>query len=124
MKIVTEGRARKFVTQVQQNTFSGPYAVERSQPVIYVTERCVFQLTKEGLELIEVAPGIDIERDILAHMDFAPIVRNPVPMDARIFRDEPMDLISTCSTSISSRGSAWMPSATSSSSTWKAGTAG
>jgi propionate CoA-transferase len=67
--------------------------VERSQPVLYVTERCVFQLTPEGLELIEVAPGIDIERDILAHMDFAPVVRNPVPMDPRIFRDEPMDLI-------------------------------
>ncbi|MDV2987069.1 UNVERIFIED_CONTAM: CoA-transferase [Methylobacteriaceae bacterium AG10] len=94
VKIVQEGRARKFVAEVQQNTFSGPYAVERSQPVIYVTERCVFQLTKDGLELIEVAPGIDIERDILAHMDFAPVVRNPVSMDARIFRDEPMDLIS------------------------------
>ncbi len=94
VRIVSEGRARKFVTQVQQNTFSGPYAVERSQPVLYVTERCVFQLTSEGLELVEVAPGIDIERDILAHMDFAPVVRNPVPMDPRIFRDEPMELAS------------------------------
>ena len=53
----------------------------------------MFQLTPEGLELIEVAPGIDIERDILAHMDFKPIVHKPVPMDARIFRDEPMELL-------------------------------
>jgi propionate CoA-transferase len=92
VKIVTEGKARKFVTQVQQNTFSGPYAVQRSQPVLYVTERCVFKLTPEGLELVEVAPGIDIERDILAHMDFEPVVNNPVPMDPRIFREEPMEL--------------------------------
>ena len=53
----------------------------------------MFQLTPGGLELIEVAPGIDIERDILAHMDFKPIINKPVPMDARIFRDEPMELM-------------------------------
>jgi propionate CoA-transferase len=93
LKIVKEGRARKFVKAVEQITFSGPYAASKSQPVIYVTERCVFQLTPGGLELIEVAPGIDIERDILAHMDFKPIIHKPHPMDARIFRDEPMDLM-------------------------------
>ncbi len=93
VRIVQEGKAQKFVTQVEQNTFSGPYAKSRSQPVLYVTERCVFQLTAEGLELIEVAPGIDIERDILPHMAFKPVIRNPVPMDARIFRDEPMELL-------------------------------
>jgi propionate CoA-transferase len=93
LKIVKEGRARKFVKHVEQITFAGPYAASRSQPVIYVTERCVFQLTPGGLELIEVAPGIDIERDILAHMDFAPIVNKPLLMDERIFRDEPMELI-------------------------------
>ncbi|MBH0239543.1 acyl CoA:acetate/3-ketoacid CoA transferase [Methylobrevis albus] len=90
--IVKEGRARKFITAVEQITFSGSFARTRGQPVIYVTERCVFELTPEGLELIEVAPGIDIERDILAHMDFRPIIRKPVQMDARIFRDEPMEL--------------------------------
>ncbi|MET0313444.1 MAG: malonate decarboxylase subunit alpha [Hansschlegelia sp.] len=94
LNILKEGRSHKFLKQVEQNTFSGPYACERGQPVIYVTERCVFELTKEGLELIEVAPGVDIERDILAHMDFKPIVKQPVLMDARIFRDEPMDLLS------------------------------
>ncbi|WP_430911211.1 acyl CoA:acetate/3-ketoacid CoA transferase [Methylobacterium sp. sgz302541] len=94
LRILKEGRARKFLSAVEQVTFSGAYAQERSQPVIYVTERCVFQLTPEGLELIEVAPGIDIARDILAHMDFAPIVNAPITMDRRIFVDEPMDLIS------------------------------
>lgn len=94
VKVLKEGRARKFLKFVEQVTFSGKYAQKREQPVIYVTERCVFQLKKEGLELIEVAPGIDIERDILAHMDFKPIVKEPVPMDKRIFVDEPMGLIS------------------------------
>lgn len=94
LKILKEGKVRKFVQDVEQVTFSGTYAAKRSQPVIYVTERCVFQLTLGGLELIEVAPGIDIERDILAHMDFKAIINKPVPMNPRIFVDEPMDLMS------------------------------
>lgn len=94
LKIVNEGRAKKFVKKVAQETFNGPFAAERSQPVLYVTERCVFQLTGEGLELIEVAPGIDIDRDILQQMDFEPIVSKPIPMKKRIFVDEPMDLLS------------------------------
>ena len=53
----------------------------------------MFQLTEHGLELIEVAPGIDIERDILAHMAFKPHIHKPVPMDPRLFLDEPMDLL-------------------------------
>ncbi|ACL57645.1 acyl CoA:acetate/3-ketoacid CoA transferase [Methylobacterium nodulans] len=93
LRIVQEGRSRKFVEAVEQNTFSGPFAQERDQPVLYVTERCVFNLTKRGLELIEVAPGIDIGRDILAHMDFMPVIENPIPMDQRIFRDKPMELL-------------------------------
>ena len=63
--------------------------------MLYVTERCVFRLTPQGLLLAEVAPGIDIERDILAHMDFKPIVDNPREMDPRIFSDEPMGLKET-----------------------------
>ncbi len=94
LKIVKEGRARKFVNNVEQITFSGPYASRKSQPVIYVTERCVFQLTPGGLELIEVAPGIDIEKHILPHMDFKPIINKPMPMDRRIFVDDPMELLS------------------------------
>ncbi|GBU19044.1 MULTISPECIES: malonate decarboxylase subunit alpha [Methylobacterium] len=94
LRILKEGASRKFIQAVEQVTFSGAYAQEREQPVLYVTERCVFQLTAAGLELIEVAPGIDIERDILAHMDFKPIVNAPITMDRRIFVDEPMELLS------------------------------
>jgi propionate CoA-transferase len=92
LRILKEGRARKFVAAVEQVTFSGGYAAERAQPVLYVTERCVFRRSHEGLELIEVAPGIDFERDILPHMAFKPIVRGPDLMDARIFRPGPMGL--------------------------------
>src|SRR5271166_4640711 len=88
-----EGTARKFVQAVEHVTFSGPFAASRGQPALYVTERCVFGLTAEGLELREVAPGIDIERDILAQMDFKPIISaEPDVMDVRIFRPEPMGL--------------------------------
>jgi propionate CoA-transferase len=93
LAIRKEGKVRKFIAKVEQVTFSGTFAAERSQPVLYVTERCVFQLTPGGMELIEVAPGIDIERDILAQMDFKPIINKPMPMNARIFIDEPMDLM-------------------------------
>jgi propionate CoA-transferase len=92
LRIVEEGSAPKFVHEVEHRTFSGRYAAARGQPVLYVTERCVFALTDEGLELTEVAPGIDIERDILARMQFAPRVRAPRSMDARIFWPEPMGL--------------------------------
>jgi len=93
--IVKEGRSRKFVKAVEQITFSGSYAAEKGQSVLYVTERCVFRRTIDGMELVEVAPGIDIERDILAHMDFKPIVKDPKPMDPRIFAEEPMHLDET-----------------------------
>jgi propionate CoA-transferase len=92
LHILQEGRARKFVNKIEQVTFSGPYAASSGQNVLYVTERCVFKLTPQGLELIEVAPGVDIERDILAQMDFKPIINNPQPMDPRIFQKEPMQL--------------------------------
>jgi propionate CoA-transferase len=92
LHVVNDGAVAKFVEQVEHRTFSGPYAMRRGQPVLYVTERCVFKLTPDGLELIEVAPGIDIGRDILARMDFRPIVRNPAIMDQRIFASGPMGL--------------------------------
>ena len=93
LRIDEEGEARKFVDAVEQRTFSGEYAVKRGQPVLYITERCVFRLGPEGLELTEIAPGIDVERDILGRMDFAPVIRqDPVTMDERIFRPGPMDL--------------------------------
>ena len=95
LHVVREGKARKFVRAVEQITFNGAHAAESEQPVLYVTERCVFRRTAKGMELAEVAPGIDVERDILAHMDFTPIVDTPREMDARIFRDEPMQLEDT-----------------------------
>ena len=93
LKILEEAKQRKFVEAVEHVTFSGAYATARGQSVLYVTERCVFTLSPDGLELIEVAPGVDIERDILALMDFKPLIpREPAPMDARIFREGVMDL--------------------------------
>jgi propionate CoA-transferase len=92
LRIVREGRERKFVRHVGQITFNGREAARRAQPVLYVTERCVLRGTPQGIELIEVAPGIEIERDILAQMDFRPLVRAPRPMDARIFLPDPMSL--------------------------------
>src|SRR5246500_3947427 len=98
---ITDGRvvvtdalaAAKFLDRVEQRTFSGQYASAAGQPVLYVTERCVFELTPDGLQLIEIAPGIDLEKDVLAHVGFTPIIEGePKLMDARIFRDEPMGL--------------------------------
>jgi propionate CoA-transferase len=92
LRIVQEGRARKFRGTVEQITFAGRRAAALGQTVLYVTERCVFELTENGLRLAEVAPGIDIERDILGQMDFKPIVDQPVPMRACLFDAAPMDL--------------------------------
>jgi propionate CoA-transferase len=92
LRIVSEGSKKKLVESVEQITFNGSLAAQRAQTVLYVTERCVFQRVPEGLELTEIAPGIDIDRDILAHMDFAPIVRNVRLMDPRIFLPQIMGL--------------------------------
>jgi propionate CoA-transferase len=92
LRIVQDGRCQKFVPLVEHRTFSGEYAARRGQPVLYVTERCVFELTPDGLELTEIAPGIDIDRHILGRMTFRPIVRAPRLMDPRIFCAEPMGL--------------------------------
>jgi propionate CoA-transferase len=72
LSIAQEGKARKYVRQVEQVTFSGSYATKTRQPVLYITERAVFELQDGQVTLIEVAPGIDIDRDILPHMDFIP----------------------------------------------------
>ncbi len=93
LRIIEQGAARKFVAEVEHRTFSGAYAVERKQRVLYITERCVFALSPQGLELVEIAPGIDIDNDILAQMDFVPVMTAPPRlMDARIFGGEPMGL--------------------------------
>jgi propionate CoA-transferase len=90
--IERDGGSRKFVNEVEHRTFSGPFAAQNDKEVLYITERCVFRLTKQGLELIEIAPGVDIKRDILDKMAFEPLVRHPREMDPRIFQAEPMGL--------------------------------
>jgi propionate CoA-transferase len=74
-------------------TFNGRLATERGQCVYYVTERCVLRLTDLGLELVEVAPGIDVERDVLAYMEVRPVISDDLcTMDEAIFRDRAMGL--------------------------------
>jgi propionate CoA-transferase len=88
-----DGSIRKFVEQVEQISFNGMAAAARGTPVLYITERAVFALTEHGVELREVAPGVDVERNVLGHMGFRPLI--PVPptsMDPRIFRDAKMGL--------------------------------
>ncbi|ERT58786.1 acyl CoA:acetate/3-ketoacid CoA transferase [Megasphaera vaginalis (ex Srinivasan et al. 2021)] len=93
LHIINEGSSIKFLEHVEQVTFSGKYAMTVSQPVLYVTERAVFKLTSDGLELTEVAPGVDIDKDILQYMEFKPIMKNVKLMDNRIFGEEVMGLV-------------------------------
>jgi propionate CoA-transferase len=93
LSIVREGETQKFVEEVEHRTFSGPYAARAGKEVLYITERCVFRLDERGLELTEIAPGVDLERDIIAQMAFRPRISPGLRrMDERIFRDEPMGL--------------------------------
>ena len=93
MQILQEGKVKKFIDGVEHVTFSGAYAMQKGQPVLYVTERCVFTLSESGMKLVEIAPGVDLEKDILSLMDFQPMIDGtPRLMDARIFRAEPMGL--------------------------------
>ncbi|MDO8959070.1 MAG: acyl CoA:acetate/3-ketoacid CoA transferase [Rhodocyclaceae bacterium] len=93
LRIVQEGHTQKFVEEVEVRAFSGSEARKRGQPALYITERCVFRLGPDGLELTEIAPGIDLERDILAQMGFRPIMHTPPElMDARIFASGLMGL--------------------------------
>lgn len=89
IKIITEGKNKKFIKKVEQITFSSKTANLNNQPVYYVTERAVFKLSKDGLELIEIAPGIDLEKDVLKNMEFKPIISPELKlMDKRIFEDD------------------------------------
>ncbi|MDX5364593.1 MAG: acyl CoA:acetate/3-ketoacid CoA transferase [Pseudazoarcus pumilus] len=86
LSILREGSARKFIEQVGQITFSAAHAIASGRPVLYVTERAVFRLGPEGIELTEIAPGVDLERDVLAQMGFRPKMNGVKEMDARLFR--------------------------------------
>ncbi|MGZ5958606.1 MAG: hypothetical protein ACXWLI_09365, partial [Myxococcaceae bacterium] len=93
LRIVQEGKNRKFVPAVEQITFNGERAREMGHETLYVTERAVFRLTETGLRLEEIAPGVDLEHEVLAQMDFTPEIKRPLgTMDPGLFRNEPMGL--------------------------------
>ena len=90
---LTAGGKPKAVRQVEQVTFSGAFARQRGQPVLYVTESAVFRLGDSGPELVEIAPGLEVERDVMARMGFRPTVSPALkPMDARLFAEARMGL--------------------------------
>ncbi len=93
LHILEDGKGFKFVNRVQQITFSGAYARKTGQEVLYITERAVFRLTEHGVTLTEIAPGVDLEKDILAHMEFRPAISPDLKeMNSAIFRKEKMGL--------------------------------
>lgn len=92
LTILEEGSQCKFKEMVEQITFSGEYAQKTGQKVKYITERAVFELRDDGLHLTEIAPGIDLESQVLAHMEFKPIITDLKVMDERIFTDQLMGL--------------------------------
>ncbi len=85
LKIEQHGAIRKMVDRVEQITFSGKQAIAQRHQTIYVTERCVFELKPDGLHLIEIAPGVDLQKDILEQMDFEPIVAPDLPISNSTF---------------------------------------
>jgi propionate CoA-transferase len=95
LTIEQEGKHPKFVRQIGQVTFSGSRAANQGRQVFYVTKRCVFALRKDGLELIKVAPGIDIKTQVLDLLPFTPMIGDPAEMNPAIFRPEPMGLRDT-----------------------------
>ncbi|MGN0404573.1 MAG: acyl CoA:acetate/3-ketoacid CoA transferase [Bariatricus sp.] len=93
MEIAAEGKIRKAVEKVAQISFSGEYALKRKQQVLYVTERAVFALSEEGVVLIEIAPGMDLKKDIIDQMDFVPVIsRNLKKMPENLFENKKMGL--------------------------------
>ena len=87
MTILSEGKITKFVDQVQQITFNGSYSLSTNQKILYVTERAVFELTGEGVTLREIAPGVDLEKDVLSRMSFRPVIASDLKqMDEQLFR--------------------------------------
>ncbi|MDI3534841.1 MAG: propionate CoA-transferase [Thermosediminibacterales bacterium] len=93
LNILQEGKIKKFIKKVESISFSGEYAREKGQEVLYITERAVFELTKEGVVLKEIAPGVDLKKDVLEQMDFEPIIAKDLKqMDSAIFRNELMGL--------------------------------
>jgi len=92
ISIEQEGRFAKFVNNVGQVTFSGSIRPRPDQETLYVTERCVFRLAAGGIELAEVAPGIDVDKEVLARLPFKPLTGDVKLMDAAIFAPPPLGL--------------------------------
>jgi propionate CoA-transferase len=92
VRIAKEGRNPKFVERIGQITFSADYARRSGQEVLFVTERCVLRLQERGLAVTELAPGIDLERDVLERLPFRPLIDGPRAMDPAVFRNAPMRL--------------------------------
>ena len=93
LRIVKEGKIKKLVDAVEQITFSGPRAIQQGQEILYVTERCVLRLEREGLTVIEIAPGVDLERDVLAQSEFPLRVSGALKIsDASLYHPAPMGL--------------------------------
>jgi propionate CoA-transferase len=86
LRIVREGAVRKLLPAVEEITYSGPFALAEGREAVYVTERAVFRLTEAGVALVEVADGVSIERDILPHMGFVPVIGDVRPMPPEVFR--------------------------------------
>jgi propionate CoA-transferase len=93
LKIVKEGAQKKFVRDLGHLTFNGEFEAKKGKEVLYLTERAVFELTEKGLLLTEIAPGMDLDKDILAQMEFKPLIsENLKTMDERIFSSDSLDL--------------------------------
>ena len=93
LRIIREGEIKKIIKQVEQITFSSNFAQRTGQIVFYVTERAVFELTENGLMLVEIAPGIDLQHDIIDQMEFTPLIHDELKeMDYRLYRTEKMNL--------------------------------
>ncbi len=94
LQILQEGKVKKFIQDVEQITFSAAYAKENDQDVMYITERAVFRLIDGVLTLTEIAPGIDLQKDILDQMEFTPAIADDLQlMDERLFKQEKMGLV-------------------------------
>ena len=91
--IRSPGKFKKFIAKVEQITFSGEYARQRGQKVLYITERAAFRLVNDGLELTEVAPGVDLQKDVLDMMDFTPTISQELNIyDPAIFAEGSLKL--------------------------------
>jgi propionate CoA-transferase len=94
LRIEREGKIKKLVEAVEQVSFSGPRAVAQGQEVLYVTERCVMRLERKGVTVVELAPGVDLKRDVLDQAGFRlAVAESLATMDGRLFHPEPFGLI-------------------------------